>query len=112
VDISRLARRGYISRMNREQALAILCRLRSSLEARGIAHAALFGSLARNDGGPRSDIDVVLTPEKGRRLDLFDLGGVQTVLEEGFGIEVDVVVEPVRKPELRKAIERDRADAF
>lgn len=98
--------------MNRDHALAVLRRLRASLEARGIAHAALFGSVARGQGFTRSDVDVVITPVAGRRLDLFDLGGVQTLLDEGFGRDVDVIVEPVRKPELRRAIARDRADAF
>ncbi|HEX4157191.1 MAG TPA: nucleotidyltransferase domain-containing protein [Rhizomicrobium sp.] len=98
--------------MNREQAIDVLRRLRSSLEARGVAHVALFGSTARDDGDDRSDVDVVITPAEGKRLDLIDLGGVQTLLEEGFGFAVDVVVEPVRKAELRLAIQRDRADAF
>jgi predicted nucleotidyltransferase len=98
--------------MNRDHALAVLRRLRASLEARGIAHAALFGSVARGQGVARSDVDVVIIPVAGRRLDLFDLGGVQTLLDEGFGRDVDVIVEPVRKPELRRAIARDRADAF
>jgi len=54
-----------------------------------------------------------VTPAEDRRLDLFDLGGIQTLLEEGFaGMEVDIVVEPIRQPRLRAAVERDRVDAF
>jgi predicted nucleotidyltransferase len=86
--------------------------MRTSLEARGVAHAALFGSIARGQGLSDSDVDVVITPAKGRRLDLFDLGGVQTLLDDGFGRDVDVIVEPVRNPELRRAVARDRVDAF
>ncbi len=78
--------------MNRERALDILRQLRRPLEARGIAHAAIFGSVARDEAGARSDIDVVVTPHHGRRLDLIDLGGVQSLLDESFGgIDVDVV---------------------
>ena len=98
--------------MTREAALAILRRQRALLEARGIAHAAVFGSVARNESGVRSDIDIVVTPTAGARLDLVDLGGIQTVLDEAFGIDVDVIVEPVGRPELLRAIERDRANAF
>ncbi len=98
--------------MNREQALAILRDLRAPLEARGIAHAALFGSVARGDNTERSDVDVVITPADGARLDLFDLGAVQTILDEGFSRDVDVIVEPVRKAELRDIIQRERANAF
>jgi len=99
--------------MNRARAIEILRSLRPRLEARGIVRAGIFGSVGRDAASTRSDIDIVVTPEKGRRFDLIDLGGVQSLLEEGFaGMDVDVVVEPIRRPELRAAIERDRVDAF
>jgi predicted nucleotidyltransferase len=98
--------------MNRARAIEVLQTLRPLLEARGIARAGIFGSVGRDMAGARSDIDVVVTPVE-RRLNLFDLGGVQTVLEEGFaGMQVDVVAEPIGQPELRAAVERDRVDAF
>lgn len=98
--------------MNLDEAITILRRLREALEARGVAHASLFGSIARNRGRPHSDVDVLIVPIAGRHLDLFDLGGIQAVLDEGFGCDVDLVVEPIRKLELRQAIAQDRADAF
>jgi uncharacterized protein len=99
--------------MNRARAIEVLRLLRPQLEARGIARAGIFGSVGRDAADTRSDIDVVVTPAEDRRLDLFDLGGIQTLLEEGFaGMEVDIVVEPIRQPGLRAAVERDRVDAF
>ena len=98
--------------MKRDQALTILRQLQAPLEARGIAHAAIFGSVARGDESGVSDVDVIVTPAVGSRLYLIDFGGGQTLLDEQFGMDVDVVVEPVKKPELRRAIQRDRADAF
>lgn len=101
-----------IHRMTREQALAVLRSLRAPLGARGIVHAGLIGSVARGEAGVRSDIDIVVTPAAGARLDLIDLGGIQTVLEEAFGVDVDMIVEPVKRNDLRRVIERERADAF
>ncbi|MFQ5564413.1 MAG: nucleotidyltransferase family protein [Parvularculaceae bacterium] len=99
--------------MNRELAIETLKRVRPQLARRGIAHAAIFGSVARGDAGALSDIDVVVAPAPGVFLNLFDLGGVQSILEEAFvGVNVDVVMEPIRRPRLRHAIERDRARAF
>jgi predicted nucleotidyltransferase len=99
--------------MKRARAIEVLQALRPRLEARGIVHAGVFGSVGRDGAGASSDVDIVVTPAEDRRLDLFDLGGVQTVLEEGFGnIDVDVVVEPIRQPDLKAAVERDRVDAF
>ncbi|HWA23517.1 MAG TPA: nucleotidyltransferase domain-containing protein [Caulobacterales bacterium] len=99
--------------MTREHALNVLRQLRQQLEARGIAHAGLFGSVARDTAVGPSDIDVFVTPAEGRRLDLIDLGGVQSTLEAAFaGIDVDVVVAPATNPDIATAIQRDRADAF
>jgi len=73
----------------------------------------LFGSLARGEARASSDIDVLILPEAGRRHDLIELGGVQSILEEAFpGKEVDVVIGPPNNPDLREAIGRDRLDAF
>ena len=98
--------------MDRERALNILRDLQAPLAARGIAHAAVFGSVARDEGNRRSDIDVFVTPFEGAQLSLFDLGGIQTILEEAFRADVYVVVSPVSDAALRGAISRDRADAF
>lgn len=107
------APRAYAAVMDRDRAIGILRDLRRSLEARGIAHASIFGSVARGEAKTTSDIDIAVKPMPGRRLDLIDLGGVQTVLDEGFeGIDVDVVVEPMSRPSLQQAIHQDRVNAF
>lgn len=99
--------------MNRAEALSILNRLRPALQARGVAHAGLFGSIARDEADAGSDVDVVITFAPGLKVGLLDLGDVQTVLEEGFpGLSVDMVHEPIRRDSLRAAIERDKAHAF
>ncbi len=99
--------------MDRNAALSILRRIQPQLEARGIAHAALFGSVARGGATATSDIDVMLTPATGASLSLFDLGALQTILEDAFdGLTVDIVIAPVRKPALRQSIERDAAHVF
>ena len=99
--------------MKCDDAIAIVKRLRPQLEARGVVHVALFGSVARGEAGPRSDVDVVVRIDDDAYRHLFNLGGIQTLLEEAFpDLSVDVVLEPVAKDSLRTAIERDRAIAF
>ena len=51
--------------------------------------AYLFGSLARNEGTPASDVDVIVEFEPGSSL--FDLMHLETDLRELLGVPVDVV---------------------
>ena len=48
--------------MNSARAIEVLNRLRPRLEARGIVHAGVFGSVGRDRAGASSDVDVVVTP--------------------------------------------------
>jgi hypothetical protein len=99
--------------MNIDRAVVVLRSLRPRLVARGIRHAAIFGSVSRGSAGKGSDIDILVTPARHRRLDLIDFGGVQTLLEEGYGgLSVDVAVAPVGKAALRDASDEDRVDVF
>jgi predicted nucleotidyltransferase len=99
--------------MERDRVIAALQRLRAALEARGIARIGVFGSVARGEQDAASDIDLIVTPAPGVRLDLIDLGGVQTMLEDAFaGRAVDLVIEPIKRDDLQRAVERDRLYAF
>jgi S-adenosyl-L-homocysteine hydrolase/Nucleotidyltransferase domain len=48
----------YISRMDREDMIARLRENESTLRERGVRHAALFGSCARGEERPDSDVDI------------------------------------------------------
>ena len=46
--------------MTRDEALAKLRALRPQLEALGFRHVWLFGSVARDEAGPESDVDLLV----------------------------------------------------
>jgi predicted nucleotidyltransferase len=46
--------------MNSLEALETLRRSEKALRARGVRRAALFGSVARGENGPGSDIDIMV----------------------------------------------------
>ncbi|MBM4038072.1 MAG: nucleotidyltransferase [Planctomycetes bacterium] len=69
---------------------------------------ALFGSALRDDFGPESDVDVLLSFASDAQWGLFDLARMKRELEAIFGREVDVLtrqgVEASRNPVRRQAI--------
>jgi uncharacterized protein len=92
--------------MRRDEALRLLREHRAELEAMGVTSLALFGSVARDEAGPDSDVDVIIDVR--RPFDLFDLAGVHLRLEEIFGCKVDVVTEGGLRPRHRAVIDKDR----
>ena len=62
----------------------------------------LPGSVARDEAGPDSDIDILIELDRG--LDLFDLGRIQVRLEEIMGCKVDLVMPDSLRPRLRARI--------
>src|SRR3990167_6605358 len=57
----------------------------------GARNVRVFGSVARGEAGPDSDVDLLVDMEPGRSL--LDLGGLWSDLSELLGREVDVVTE-------------------
>lgn len=57
----------------------------------GVRELALFGSVLRDDFGPRSDIDVLVAFAPGSEVTLVDLAGLKCDLEDLLGRTVDLV---------------------
>ncbi len=98
--------------MTKQEALAVLKKHADELRARGIVHAALFGSLARGDGGPNSDIDILIELDESRRFDIFAYAGLKDFVGSLFSGPVDVVDQKALKPGLREPILADAIHAF
>ena len=56
-----------------------------------VTEMALFGSVLRDDFGPGSDIDVLVTFKDGARHTLFNMVEMEEELKALFGREVDLV---------------------
>ena len=62
--------------------------IRAIAERRGARNIRVFGSVARGDDRPDSDLDLLIDLEEGRSL--LDLIGIQQDLEDYLGRKVDV----------------------
>ncbi len=73
-----------------------------------ITTLALFGSAARGDVRPSSDIDILVTFDPSATVTLFTLARLQSRLEDLLGARVDLVEDhPRLRPAFRETIERD-----
>jgi len=95
-----------------DEVIASLQAHASELRAAGIRHLALFGSVARGEAGPDSDIDLVVELDREAHITLIGLCGLELRLGELLGHKVDLLPEPIRKPRLRSNVDRDRCDVF
>ena len=73
--------------------------------ARGARKVRVFGSVARGDAGPESDVDLLVTLDEDRTL--FDLGHLLLDLEELLGRKVDLVTENALHPYIRGRVLRE-----
>jgi hypothetical protein len=98
--------------MNRQQILAKLRENETALRARGVSHAALFGSRARGDNRPDSDIDIMLEFDSAAHVTVFNYAGVKDYIASLFDGPVDVVNRDGLKPYVRPAATTDAVYAF
>ncbi|HEY7245928.1 MAG TPA: nucleotidyltransferase family protein [Xanthobacteraceae bacterium] len=98
--------------MNSQEAVAILRRHQDDLQARGVLHAALFGSLARGEARPNSDVDIMVDLDPSARLDLFGYVRLTRYMAELFSTPVDVVIREALKPHVRPSAEKEAVHAF
>ena len=81
--------------------------VRESLEREGVEHIDIFGSVARGDAEPTSDIDVIVTPQPSARFTLLNLGSVADMLQERLARRVDALTQRgvENAPHMQQALE-------
>ena len=88
--------------MRRRQALKILASHEEALSRLGVGSLALFGSVARDEAAPESDVDLMV--EFSRPVGMFAFLKVKEYLEQVLGRPVDLVTRAALKPQPRERI--------
>jgi len=84
-----------ILKLNRSEILVLAVR-------HGVKNLQVFGSFARGQAGPDSDVDFLVDVEPGRTY--LDLGAFLLDLQELLGRRVDVVTERALRPSIKDQI--------
>lgn len=102
----------YPIEMDSRTAIDILRAHEGELQRRGVRHAALFGSVARDDTHPGSDVDIVIDLDEDMGLDVYGYVGLCRFIDDLFPVAVDVANRRTLKERVRARVERDAIPAF
>ena len=91
--------------MERDQLVKNLSSHRKEIEAFGVKSLAIFGSIARGEAGPDSDIDILV--EFQGKATFSQYMKLKIFLQDMLGYSIDLVTPKALKPRLKPHIERD-----
>jgi predicted nucleotidyltransferase len=111
VALERLPDPCYTSGMDRTEAIMKLQAHESELKRLGVWHLFLFGSTARGEARPDSDIDLFFDYERGK-FSLFDLMDVKQRTSGILGREADIMTRDSLHKVLRRRIEASSLQIF
>jgi hypothetical protein len=98
--------------MNGQEIIAKLRENESALRARGVTHAALFGSRARGDNRRDSDADIMIEIDPDAPVGVYEYVRIKEYIASLFEGRVDVVDREGLKPYVRPAATADAIYAF
>jgi predicted nucleotidyltransferase len=78
----------------------------------GVRHASVFGSVARGENRPDSDVDVLIELDREHAMGLFEYSRLKLQIAGLIGTSADVVNRNALKPLLRENILNEAVDAF
>ncbi len=94
--------------LNGKDVELLFSQIKNKLSKYPIEKAWVFGSFARNEAGPDSDIDLRIRFSKDQAIDLFEYIGIQQDLEDISGREVDLVEEGQELDKIRPFIHLEK----
>ena len=98
--------------MEAAEVIAILRAHEAELKAAGIVHLSLFGSTARGDQTPESDVDLMIEYEDSKMESLLTLGGWIADVEDMLGVEVHILPKRWMRERVRGQALKDAVDVF
>lgn len=98
--------------MTRHETIRRLQRHKAEIRRFGVRHLAVFGSTARDEATPHSDIDVLVEFEPHVRIGLFGFVELQHVLSGILSNRIDLATPAALRPEMREEILAEAVRVF
>ncbi len=98
--------------MDKDRILAILREHEPELKAAGLLHLCLFGSFARGENTPTSDVDLLFDYDESDSWNLLGAYGFQEDVTKILGIEAHLSSAAHMRPEIREHALREAVLVF
>jgi hypothetical protein len=98
--------------MDKDRVIRALQLHQRELNAAGIVHLRLFGSLARDEAGDSSDIDLVADFDRTRRFTLLSMAHLENRLSDLLGAKVDLAPADSLRDPVRMRVQQEAIHAF
>ena len=93
--------------MTRDEIVARIRKHADAIRAEGATALYLFGSAAREEMGPTSDIDVFVDYDPESQFSLLNLSGIRLIVMDELNREVDITTRSSLRPPLKDKILAD-----
>jgi uncharacterized protein len=111
-EVEKLQSFRYVNIMRRDEVIARLKATEPKLREFGVASLYLFGSHARDEAKPESDVDVFVDPSLGEQFGFIPFMNAYEVIQNAVGANVDYGTRTGLHPLLRPDIEREAVRIF
>ena len=92
--------------------VAKLRKIEPAIKAQGVTRLAVFGSRARGDARPDSDLDILVDAASRGETPPFDLLAVQHLIEDATGVSTQISMRDLLKPRMAERIADDLVEVF
>ena len=98
--------------MTRDEIIFKLRANAAAIKAEGVTGLAIFGSRARDDARPESDIDVLVDVAPDSRFSLLNLIGVEHLIKNVTGLPAQATMHRSLDPRMAERIADDIVEVF
>jgi uncharacterized protein len=95
-----------------EEIIAKLREIAPAIKAEGVTRLAVFGSRARRDARPDSDLDILIDTVTRETSPVFDLFKVMHLIEDATGLQAQISMRHLLKPRVSERIADDLTEVF
>jgi uncharacterized protein len=95
-----------------EEIIAKLREIAPAIKAEGVTRLAVFGSRARRDARPDSDLDILIDTVTRGTSPVFDLFKVMHLIEDATGLQTQISMRDLLKPRVAERIADDLTEVF